>query len=145
MTVERWLKGHFQDYGQLIDPDVLGVAALSPIEAKPTPFRAISLTDEAEEYMIDSELRKSLDYALSTLYYSMSAATGGGSKSERRGNRQKTIGGKAIDVATREAWRKEADRLRNKLGADIEEQLTDSGMHDGSIYRPHYPNNWRRR
>lgn len=144
MTVGNWLRGHFQDYGRQIDADVLGVAALSPAEAKPTPFRAISLNDDVEEYLGDPEARKSLDYALSTLYYSMSAATGGGSRSEKRGNRQSTIGGKAIDVATREAWRKEGDRLRGLLGSDVDERATsDGGMFDASSKFNRYPY-WRR-
>lgn len=144
MTVENWLRGHFQDYGSLIEKDVLGVAALSPISATPTPFRILSLNDDVETLINDSEAMHSLNYALSTLYYSMSAATGGGSKSEKRGNRQISIGGKAIDVATREAWRKEGDRLRRLLGSDIDERATtDGGLFDASDRITRYPN-WRR-
>ena len=140
MTVEDWLRGHFQDYGSLIERTVLSLAALSPVEAKPTPFRAVSLNDDAEDYIIDPEERKSLQYALSTLYYSMSAATGGGSRSEKRGNRSVSIGGKAIDVATREAWREEADRLRGLLGSELSEQAaSDGGMFDASRLRTSFP------
>lgn len=136
MTVERWLRGKFQGIGRLIDPDVLGVAALSPVEARPVPFRAVLLGDEVEDFIGEPEYMDSLKYALSTLYYSMSGATDGGTRSEKRGNRQISIGGKAIDVATREAWRREGDRLRRELGCMVEDTATESGgMFDATYLR----------
>ena len=136
MTVERWLRGKFQGIGRLIDPDVLGVAALSPVEARPVPFRAVLLGDEVEDFIGEAEYMDSLKYALSTLYYSMSGATDGGTRSEKRGNRQISIGGKAIDVATREAWRREGDRLRRELGCMVEDTATESGgMFDATYLR----------
>ena len=136
MTVERWLRGKFQGIGRLIDPDVLGVAALSPVEARPVPFRAVLLGDEVENFIGEPEYMDSLKYALSTLYYSMSGATDGGTRSEKRGNRQISIGGKAIDVATREAWRREGDRLRRELGCMVEDTATESGgMFDATNLR----------
>lgn len=136
MTVERWLRGKFQGIGRLIDPDVLGVAALSPVEARPVPFRAVLLDDEVEDFIGEPEYMDSLKYALSTLYYSMSGATDGGTRSEKRGNRQISIGGKAIDVATREAWRREGDRLRHELGCMVEDTATESGgMFDATNLR----------
>lgn len=136
MTVEKYLRGKFQGIGRLIDSDVLGVAVLSPIEARPNPFRVIYLSDEVEDFLGEDEYMNSLKYALSTLYYSMSGATDGGTRSEKRGNRQISIGGKAIDVATREAWRKEGDRLRRELGCEIENAATENGgMFDASNLR----------
>ena len=136
MTVERWLRGKFQGIGRLIDPDVLGVAALSPVEARPVPFRAVLLGDEVEDFIGEPEYMDSLKYALSTLYYSMSGATDGGTRSEKRGNRQISIGDKAIDVATREAWRREGDRLRHELGCMVEDTATESGgMFDATNLR----------
>ena len=136
MTVERWLRGKFQGIGRLIDPDVLGVAALSPVEARPVPFRAVLLGDEVEDFIGEPEYMDSLKYALSTLYYSMSGATDGGTRSEKRGNRQISLGGKAIDVATREAWRREGDRLRRELGCMVEDTATESGgMFDATNLR----------
>ena len=143
MTVESYFKGKFQGVGRLIDPDVLAVAAESPGDLNSPRFMALSLDMDKSDYIGDEVFSNSLKYALSTLYYAMSSATDGGTRSEKRGNRQISIGGKAIDVATREAWRKEADRLRKELGCEVEESVSDSGMHDGGIYRPHYPNIWR--
>ena len=127
MTVEKYLRGKFQGIGRLIDEDVLAVAVISPIEARPVPFRVIALDDDVEDYVGESDFADSLTYALSTLYYAMSGATDGGTRSEKRGNRQISIGGKAIDVATRQAWRSEGDRLRKLLGCEIEDTATESG------------------
>lgn len=136
MTVEKYLRGKFQGIGRLIDEDVLAVAVISPIEARPVPFRVIALDDDVEDYIGESDFADSLTYALSTLYYAMSGATDGGTRSEKRGNRQISIGGKAIDVATREAWRREGDRLRKLLGCEIEETATESGgMFDATNLR----------
>ena len=74
MKVEQWLRGHFHGLGNQIEGNVLEVAAISPMEARPKPFRVVALTDEVEDYINDEEYRKGLNYALSTLYYSMSAA-----------------------------------------------------------------------
>lgn len=126
MTVENWLRGHFEE-GDQIKMNTLLLAAISPAEAEPNPLRAVSLSDEYEDYIGDKEYKRSTLYALSTLYYAMSGYTGGGTRSEKRGNRQVSIGGKAIDVATREAWRREGDRLRKLLGCEIEESATESG------------------
>lgn len=136
MTVEKYLRGKFQGIGRLIDEDVLAVAVISPIEARPVPFRVIALDDDVEDYIGESDFADSLTYALSTLYYAMSGATDGGTRSEKRGNRQISIGGKAIDVATRGAWRREGDRLRKLLGCEIEETATESGgMFDATNLR----------
>lgn len=136
MTVENYLRGKFQGIGRLIDEDVLAVAVISPIEARPVPFRVIALDDDVEDYVGESDFADSLTYALSTLYYAMSGATDGGTRSEKRGNRQISIGGKAIDVATRGAWRREGDRLRKLLGCEIEETATESGgMFDATNLR----------
>lgn len=127
MTVENWLKGHFHGLGNQIERNTLEVAAISPLEARPTPFRAIALEATVEDLYNDKEFMNSLNYALSTLYYAMSAAITGGTKSEKRGNRQVSIGGYPLTTKDREAFRAEADRLRGILGVEIEEKVTDDG------------------
>lgn len=139
MTVEQWLRGHFHGLGNQIETNVLEVAAVSPIEARPEPLRAVALTDMLEDYIGDQEYMKSINYALSTLYYSMSAAITGGTKSEKRGNRQISIGGYPLTTKDREAFRALGDKLRRELGAEVEEEVTDSGgMFDATPkqYRP---------
>lgn len=100
------------------------------------PFRVVALTDEVEDYIGDEEYMKGLNYALSTLYYSMSAAITGGTKSEKRGNRQISIGGYPLTTKDREAFRALGDKLRRELGAEVEEEVTDSGgMFDATNLR----------
>lgn len=136
MTVESWLRGHFHGLGSQIEVNVLEVAAMSPIEARPTPFAPISLTDEVSDLVGDSEAMKGLNYALSTLYYSMSAAITGGTKSEKRGNWQLSIGGYPLTTKDREAFRALGDKLRKELGAEVDEEVTDNGgMIDASNMR----------
>lgn len=138
MTVEQWLRGHFQEIGQDIDQNVLLGAVISPAEAEPTPLRVISLSDCYEDYIGDEGFRKSARYALSTVYYAMSGAVSGGTRSEKRGNRQVTKGGKPIDVATREAWRRLGDYYRGLTGSVTDESATlnnGGGMFDASSLR----------
>ena len=127
MTVEQWLRGHFHGLGNQIETNVLEVAAISPIEARPTKLRVVSLEDTIEDYIEDAEYRKGLNYALSTLYYSMSAAITGGTKSEKRGNRQISIGGYPLTTKDREAFRALGDKLRKELGVEPDEEITDNG------------------
>lgn len=127
MTVEQWLRGHFHGLGNQIETNVLEVAAISPIEARPTKLRVVSLEDTIEDYIEDAEYRKGLNYALSTLYYSMSAAITGGTKSEKRGNRQISIGGYPLTTKDREAFRALGDKLREELGVEPDEEVTDNG------------------
>ena len=58
MTVEQWLRGHFGGIGKLIEKDTLLLAAISPAEVEPEPLRAVSLTDEYEDYLDDTEYKK---------------------------------------------------------------------------------------
>lgn len=127
MTVENWLRGHFHGLGNQIELQTLEVAALSPVEARPAALRAIALDDEVEDYIVDAEWMKGLRYALSTLYYAMSAAITGGTKSEKRGNRQISIGGYPLTTKDREAFRALGDKLRGQLGAELDEDVSDGG------------------
>lgn len=136
MTVEMWLRGQFQGMGAQIEMSVLEAAALSPVFAKPEPYQAVSLNDEVADRLGDADFLDGLNYALSTLYYSMSAAITGGTKSEKRGNRQISIGGYPLTTKDREAFRALGDKLRRELGAEVEEETTDSGgMFDATSLR----------
>ena len=135
MKVEQWLRGHFHGLGNQIELNVLEVAAMSPLSARPTPLMSVSLTDNVEEH-INADFMRGLRYALSTLYYSMSAAITGGTKSEKRGNRQISIGGYPLTTKDREAFRALGNKLRSELGVDIEDDVSDSGgMFDATCLR----------
>ena len=134
MKVEQWLRGHFHGLGSQIELNVLEVAAISPMEALPSPMTPVNLDDDIEERFSDEEFMKSLNYALSTLYYSMSTAITGGTKSERRGNRQVSVGGYPLTTKDRESFRKMGDRLRSALGCKVDNTSNtyQGGMFDAS-------------
>lgn len=136
MTVEQWLRGHFHGLGNQIELNVLEVAAISPIQAKPVAFSPVSLADTVEDCIGNKDYMNGLNYALSTLYYSMSAAITGGTKSEKRGNRQISIGGYPLTTKDREAFRELGDKLRRELGSQVDEQVSESGgMIDATYLR----------
>lgn len=143
MKVEQWLRGHFHGLGSQIELNVLEVAAISPMEALPSPMNPVNLDDDIEERFSDEEFMKSLNYALSTLYYSMSAAITGGTKSERRGNRQVSVGGYPLTTKDRESFRKMGDRLRAALGCKVDNTSNtyQGGMFDASSLsaKPKFP------
>lgn len=142
MTVEDWLRGQFQGIGQQIERNVLETAALSPAFARPNRLRVVDLADDVEDYLEEPEFLNGLRYALSTLYYAMSAAITGGTKSEKRGNRQISIGGYPLTTKDREAFRALGDKLRGQLGAELDEEVTDNGgMCDGSAFVNRPPRN----
>ena len=127
MKVENWLRGKFQGIGAQIERNVLESAALSPLLARPEPFAEVGLDDDVRGFLGDPELMNGLLYALSSLYYSMSAAITGGTRSEKRGNRSISIGGYPLTTADREAFRREANRIRRELGCELDEAASDSG------------------
>lgn len=143
MKVEQWLRGHFHGLGSQIELNVLEVASISPMEALPSPMTPVNLDDDIEERFSDEEFMKSLNYALSTLYYSMSTAITGGTKSERRGNRQVSVGGYPLTTKDRESFRKMGDRLRSALGCKVDNTSNtyQGGMFDASSLsaKPKFP------
>lgn len=136
MTVENWLRGQFQGIGTQIEMPVLEAAALSPIFAKPEPFVAVDLDENVESHKDDKAFMDGLLYALSSLYYAMSASITGGTRSEKRGNRSVSIGGYPLTTKDREAFRKMGDALRTDLGAELEEEAQETGgMFDAGYLR----------
>ena len=136
MTVEQWLRGHFHGLGNQIEKNVLEVAAISPMGARPSSMPPVYLDDAVEDMYDDVTAMKSIKYALSTLYYSMSASITGGTKSEKRGNRQISIGGYPLTTKDREAFRALGDRLRDELGSEKDSDISDDGgMFDASPLR----------
>ena len=136
MTVEQWLRGHFHGLGNQIEKNVLEVAAISPMGARPSSMPPVYLEDSVEDIYTNDVTMRSLKYALSTLYYSMSASITGGTKSEKRGNRQISIGGYPLTTKDREAFRALGDRLRDELGAEKASDISDDGgMFDASPLR----------
>lgn len=131
MTVEAYLRARIPGYP--FEAVVLESAALSPIEVGLQPLK---LTDSVEDVYADEELLKSLKYATSTLYYSAAGVFSGGSRTEQVGDVRASLSGFIITQADRDYWRKRGDKLREELGFDPEENLSDDGgMFDATPLR----------
>lgn len=124
MTVEQWLRGHFIGIGNLIEVDALRLAAQSPSQAKPTPLREVDLAETLEDNLGSASFEKGLYYALSTLYYLVGTSAFGGSKSERRGNRQVSISGFALTTQQCERYLDKSADLREELACEPEKTET---------------------
>lgn len=134
MTVDAYLRAEVPGYP--FESNVIEKACLSPVFAKPTPLHPISKTDVIEDFVDDDEFIKSLKYATSTLYYSAAGVFSGGSRSEKRGNRQMSVSGFIITQSDREYYRRIGDKLRGELDCEIEEGVSDEGrMFDAGYLR----------
>lgn len=129
MTVEAYLRAKVPGYP--FEMSVLENAAISPVFAKPQALKSLELSDEIESHIkygvMDEEFEKSLKYASSTLYYSVSGVFSGGSRSEQVGDVRASLSGFTITQADREYYRTLANRLRQELGMNVEEDISTKG------------------
>lgn len=131
MTVEAYLRSLVT--GLDLDKDVLKRAAYSPIEVGLAPF---NLEDLAyPEDGVTEEFRQRLDYAASTVYYSVLGVFAGGGYSEQVGNVRVSRGGYTITMADRARYQTLADNLRLKHGFDIEGASEIGGVFDAGYLR----------
>jgi hypothetical protein len=134
MTVEAYLRSLVT--GLEINKDVLTRAAYSPIEVGLEPF---NLEDPAyPKGGITEEFQIRLDYAASTVYYSVLSVFAGGGYSEQVGNVRVSRGGYTITMADRARFQALADNLRLKHGFDIEGASEVCEVFDAGIYRGAY-------
>lgn len=139
MTVRERFRAKVGNYPAEVLEDAFKDAAYSPVEAEPR-LRAINLEDCVEDFQDDALWNKSFKYALSTLYYSMSALFSGGSRSEQVGDVHSSLSGFSITKDDREYFRSMGDRLRLELGYEPEEDARpESCMFDASNLRTPKP------
>ena len=142
MTVEEYLRSLVP--GLDLQDNVVARSARSPkeVELEPLPL------DEDIDYIIDEETRdktpredpegeyqKRLDYASSTIFYSVLGVFAGGGYSEQVGDVRASRGGYTITMADRARFKAMGDALRLKWGFEIEEQDSSSEMFDASSLR----------
>lgn len=114
---------------------VMKGAAFSPVLASPA-LTPLNLDDDISDHLEDAVWMKSLDYALSSLYYSMSGVFSGGSRSEQVGDVRASLSGFTITQSDRKLFIEKANEIRVKLGYKTEKVLYDSGgMFDASPLR----------
>ena len=103
---------------------------MSPLEVELDP---LSLDDIVE--LANSEFRKRLDYAASTVYYSVLGVFAGGGYSEQIGDVKVSRGGYTITMEDRQRFQALADSLRRKHGFETEEAHDGGGMYDATYLR----------
>ena len=131
MTVEAYLRSLV--VGLDLDKDVLTRASYSPIEVGLAPFE---LEDDAYPTSgIDDEFQRRLDYAASTVYYSVLGVFAGGGYSEQVGDVRVSRGGYTITMADRARFQTLADNLRLKHGFEVEGASEIGGMFDARYLR----------
>jgi hypothetical protein len=130
MTVEEYLRSLVP--GLDLQDNVIARAARSPIEVE---LERLEVDDDIDDYDDDEEFQKRLDYASSTIYYSVLGVFAGGGYSEQVGDVRASRGGYTITMADRARFKSMGDALRAKWGFDIEDDESSSEMYDASNLR----------
>lgn len=157
MTVEEYLRSLVP--GLDLQDNVVARAARSPIEVgldrldlsedvdyvdvevpnpdyvpgavPPVPETIIERRDSAG----DEDFNKRLDYASSTVYYSVLGVFAGGGYSEQVGDVRASRGGYTITMADRARFKSMGDELRKKWGFEVPEDESSSEMYDATYMR----------
>lgn len=131
MTVEEYLRSLVP--GLDLQDNVVERCALSPTEVE---LEALEVDDEVDtESLTEEDFRKRLDYASSTIYYSVLGVFAGGGYSEQVGDVRASRGGYTITMADRARFKSMGDALRAKWGWDTEDDASSGEMYDASYMR----------
>lgn len=130
MTVEKYLRSLV--FGLDLPIEILERASFSPMEVG---LESIELDDDVQDLLQDEDSQKRLDYASSTVYYSVLGVFAGGGYSEQVGDVRVSRGGYTITMADRARFQTLADNLRLKHGFDVEGASEIGGMFDARYLR----------
>lgn len=131
MTVEEYLRSLVP--GLDLQDNVVERCALSPIEIGLEP---LELDDEVDsDSLSEEEFQMRLDYASSTVYYSVLGVFAGGGYSEQVGDVRASRGGYTITMADRARFKSMGDALRAKWGFEVEDDESSSEMFDATYLR----------
>ena len=131
MTVEEYLRSLVP--GLDLQDNVVERCAISPIEVGLDP---LELDDDVDgDSLSEQEFRMRLDYASSTVYYSVLGVFAGGGYSEQVGDVRASRGGYTITMADRARFKGMGDALRAKWGWDATEDDASSTMYDATSMR----------
>lgn len=130
MTVEKYLRSLV--FGLDLPIEILERASFSPMEVG---LESIELDDDVQDLLQDEDFQKRLDYASSTVYYSVLGVFAGGGYSEQVGDVRVSRGGYTITMADRSRFQTLADNLRLKHGFDVEGASEIGGMFDARYLR----------
>jgi len=131
MTVEEYLRSLVP--GLDLQDNVVERCALSPVEVE---LDALDMDEDVDaDTLADDEFRMRLDYASSTVYYSVLGVFAGGGYSEQVGDVRASRGGYTITMADRARFKSMADALRKKWGFEVEDDESSSEMYDATWMR----------
>ena len=131
MTVEEYLRSLVP--GLDLQDNVVERCALSPVEVG---LEALEVDDEVDaEALSETDFQMRLDYASSTIYYSVLGVFAGGGYSEQVGDVRASRGGYTITMADRARFKSMGDALRAKWGWDTEDDAASSEIFDASSLR----------
>ena len=130
MTVEKYLRSLV--FGLDLPIEILERASFSPMEVG---LESIELDDDVQDLLQDEDFQKRLDYASSTVYYSVLGVFAGGGYSEQVGDVRVSRGGYTITMADRARFQTLADNLRLKWGFEVEGASEVGGMFDARYLR----------
>lgn len=131
MTVEEYLRSLVP--GLDLQDNVVERCALSPIEVG---LEALDMDDDVDsDALSEEDFRRRLDYASSTIYYSVLGVFAGGGYSEQVGDVRASRGGYTITMADRARFKAMGDALRLKWGYEVEDDESSSEMYDASSLR----------
>ena len=132
MTVDGYLRSLVQ--GLDLQDNVVERAALSPTDVELEP---LELDDDVDaDSLSEEEFRKRLDYASSTIFYSVLGVFAGGGYSEQVGDVRASRGGYTVTMADRARFKAMGDDLRKKWGFDIiEDDVASAEICDISSLR----------
>lgn len=131
MTVENWLRAAIENIP--VEDNILEWALSTSVDAG---LKLVSLDDDYYEIRADEELNKSLQYALSTLYYFASGQNGGSSRTEKVGDVSASVSAWTLDWSKRDLWIRKANAIRKNLGFEPEVETSEQGgMFDATHLR----------
>lgn len=149
MTVEDYLRSLVPGYD--LQANVVARCARSPKEVGLSPLPLDEDIDYYDETVTDPETGEEttqrterndeeytmrLDYAASTVYYSMLGVFAGGGFTEQVGDVRASRGGYTITMADRKRFKDLADTLRQKWGwKTVDDGVTSSEMYDATALR----------
>lgn len=128
MTVEEYLRSLVP--GLDLQDNVVERCSLSPIEVGLDPLEMDEEVDS--DSLAEEDFRIRLDYASSTIYYSVLGVFAGGGYSEQVGDVRASRGGYTITMADRARFKSMGDALRAKWGFEVEDDESSSEMYDAS-------------
>ena len=130
MTVEKYLRSLV--FGLDLPIEILERASFSPMEVG---LESIELDDDVQDLLQDEVFQKRLDYASSTVYYSVLGVFAGGGYSEQVGDVRTSRSGFVVTADDRLRYKSLGDALRLKHNFPPDTSVEVGGMFDARYLR----------